>query len=261
MTSCNDTTFRNAVAARMIAVAGLLLALGGCAEGPAPAGLSMRLGSPAAPPVGYQTLCRRLPAECGVASAGSGPAAVSDPFPEPSLPALRPEAATRATFADGAFDWSPTFGEGWRGDGPGWAPKPILTYTPDLLSRLTAIDRDINARIIPATDEDAFGASDVWALPLSEGRGSRGNCKHYVLEKRRALIKQGVPAAALSIAVVRTPQGVTHAVLLVSTDRDEFVLDNLSPWVVPWRKAGYTWLVRQAPGHASDWFAVLTSRG
>ena len=261
MITSTNPTLRKAVPARVLALSALLLGLGGCAMSPTSAGLSMRLGSPAAAPVGYEALCRRLPAECAVASGGAELAAVSDPFPAASGPSLRPEAATRATSVAGGYDWSAPFGESWRGEGPGWAPKAVLSYSPELMSRLTAVDRDINARIIPASDEEAFGASDVWALPLSEGLGSRGNCKHYVMEKRRALIDAGVPASALSIAVVRTSQGVTHAVLLVSTDQGEFVLDNLSPWVVPWRRAGYTWLIRQAPGRASDWFAVLTSRG
>ena len=261
MTNSTNPTLRKVVSPRVLALGGLLLGLGGCAINPTSAGLSMRLGSPAAAPVGYAALCRRLPAECGVAPAGAELAAISDPFPAPSGPSLRPEAATRATSVGDGYDWSATFGESWRGEGPGWAPKAVLSYSPELMSRLTAIDRDINTRMTPASDEEAFGASDVWALPLSEGLGSRGNCKHYVMEKRRALIDVGLPASALSIAVVRTSQGVTHAVLLVSTDRGEFVLDNLSPWVVPWRQAGYTWLIRQAPGRASAWFAVLTSRG
>ena len=165
-------------------------------------------------------------------------AAAADTFSSAS-PALRPEAALpTATTAAGAYDWNAVFGEKWRGDGPGWAPAGAVAYTPALMKRLTAVARDNNARIVPASDEDAFGAADVWALPLSEGLGPRGNCKHYVLEKRRALIGEGVPAAALSIAVVRTPQGVVHAALLVSTDHGEYVLDNLSPWVVPWTQAG-----------------------
>jgi predicted transglutaminase-like cysteine proteinase len=47
-----------------------------------------------------------------------------------------------------------------------------------------------------------------------------------------------------------------HAVLLVATVEGEVVLDNLSPWVLPWNEAPYQWLDRQAPGAPTQWVHV-----
>jgi predicted transglutaminase-like cysteine proteinase len=46
-----------------------------------------------------------------------------------------------------------------------------------------------------------------------------------------------------------------HAVLLVATENGEVVLDNLSPWVLPWAEAPYAWLDRQAAG-TGKWVRV-----
>lgn len=116
---------------------------------------------------------------------------------------------------------------------------------------LEALSRRINRAIRRSSDADAYGREDVWVLP--EGRRPRGDCEDYVLAKRRALIEDGVDPAALAIAIVRTRRGETHAVLLVTTRDGEQVLDNLSPWVLPWREAPYEWLERQAPGQPLIW--------
>jgi predicted transglutaminase-like cysteine proteinase len=68
----------------------------------------------------------------------------------------------------------------------------------------------------------------------------------------------GVLAPALPVAVNNGDQtrGETHAVLLVTTDRGELVLDNLSSWVKPWQDVRYQWIERQAPGQPLTWVKV-----
>ena len=121
---------------------------------------------------------------------------------------------------------------------------------------LNRINRSINSRIRPMSDEQAFGMSDFWTLPLSDGPRPVGNCKHYVLEKRKALVEAGVPPSALSIAILRTDVGEIHAVLIVATERGDFVLDNLVPGIRGWREPDYAWLSRQVPGRPLEWAAV-----
>jgi predicted transglutaminase-like cysteine proteinase len=77
-----------------------------------------------------------------------------------------------------------------------------------------------------------------------------------VLEKVRALVEAGLPRAALNIALVTTRWGESHAVLLVATSEGEYVLDNLSPWIVGWREAPYHWTRRQVDGEAFSWVMV-----
>jgi predicted transglutaminase-like cysteine proteinase len=134
-------------------------------------------------------------------------------------------------------------------------PDPLAT-TPALLARLDGVNLRINRAIRYVADEQQYGAADYWTLPLEAGGPAAGDCKDYVLEKRRALVAAGLPAGDLSIAIVRTWRGETHAVLLVSTDKGELVLDSLSSWIRPWRDVGYTWIERQAPGQQLVWVTI-----
>lgn len=136
------------------------------------------------------------------------------------------------------------------------ADQGLLTVDAASWSMLQVVNSRINDAIRPMTDEQAFGVSNYWTLPLSEGPRPVGNCKHYALEKRKALVEAGVPAAALSMAIVRTHEGELHAILLVATDHGELVLDNLTPKIVGWNAAPYSWLARQRPGHPLKWVAV-----
>ncbi len=141
------------------------------------------------------------------------------------------------------------------------AAPATLHYNPQLWAHLEKVNLDVNARIRPRTDEEAFGVDDYWTLPLDAGGRGEGNCKHYALEKRRQLIEGGMAEDALSLAIVKTTRGETHAVLLVATDRGDFVLDNLTPEIVGWRDTGYAWLSRQTPGAPLRWASIAERRG
>ncbi|MFZ3007514.1 MAG: transglutaminase-like cysteine peptidase [Phenylobacterium sp.] len=117
------------------------------------------------------------------------------------------------------------------------------------------VNTKVNRDIIRKTDLANHGVEERWSTPLEEGT-KFGDCEDYVLEKRRALITQGFPPGALSIAVATTTWNTTHAVLLVATDKGEYVLDNLSPWVMPWDEAPYIFRKRQVAGEAFRWARV-----
>jgi predicted transglutaminase-like cysteine proteinase len=135
------------------------------------------------------------------------------------------------------------------------APLAMDSATSALLDQ---VNLRVNQAIRFVADSVQYGVEDYWTLPLDAGGSGEGECKDYVLEKRRALIEAGAPAADLSIAIVRTTWGETHAVLLVATDRGEIVLDSLSSRIVPWRKAPYRWVERQAPGQQLVWVKVVS---
>lgn len=130
--------------------------------------------------------------------------------------------------------------------------------TPVLWGQLTRINDKVNREITRRGDLQTYGVLDRWATPLAEGN-QFGDCEDYVLEKRRALIDVGLPASALSIAVATTSWGESHAVLLVATDQGEYVLDSLTPWILPWRKASLTWRERQVAGAPFRWAMVNTA--
>jgi predicted transglutaminase-like cysteine proteinase len=137
------------------------------------------------------------------------------------------------------------------------APPPasqpeVVALTKRSWRLIAQTNEAVNRAIVERNDQEIYGVSEYWALPLETGLKA-GDCEDYALEKRRALIAAGVPAHALSIAVVVTPQAQEHAVLLVATDRGEYVLDNLTPWLLPWTKTPYQWRERQVAGSASHW--------
>ena len=55
-----------------------------------------------------------------------------------------------------------------------------------------------------------------------------GDCEDYALAKRDALIAAGIGSANALLATGVLPSGEYHAVLIVTTKRGDFVLDNLT---------------------------------
>ena len=123
------------------------------------------------------------------------------------------------------------------------------------MAMVVALNDRVNHAIKPATDEEIYHVPDYWTAPGIEP-GARGDCEDYALEKRRLLIDSGIPAEALSIAIVRTPAGEVHAVLVVSARQGDYILDNLHGEVKAWQLTGYSWISRQAPGNDLGWVSL-----
>ena len=134
------------------------------------------------------------------------------------------------------------------------AADTVLALTPETWALLNTVNRRVNYSIRKASDQSTFGKADYWQSPTRDG--APGDCEDYVLAKRQALIASGVPAATLSIAIVQTRWGESHAVLLVIGDTGEVVLDSLSPAILRWDLAPYTWRERQAPGQVFEWMTI-----
>ena len=131
----------------------------------------------------------------------------------------------------------------------------VVRLDTDAWLRLRAINSGINRAVIPATDMQIFGVVERWTYPRLAG-----DCEDYVLEKRRALIRDGWPESALLITVVRDEIGDGHAVLSVRTDRGDLVLDNKTDEVLVWDMTPYTFIKRQSAYSASAWDAVEDGR-
>jgi predicted transglutaminase-like cysteine proteinase len=112
-----------------------------------------------------------------------------------------------------------------------------VTYSQDLVAQLKAVNAKVNASIKPVKSEKG----DVWSLNVSTG-----DCEEYVLAKRKALIRAGMPASALSIMFVLA-NGEGHAVLGVQTDKGLYVLDNLNRSIKPIGSTGYKIISRSGP--------------
>ncbi|MDB5429091.1 MAG: hypothetical protein JWP35_207 [Caulobacter sp.] len=245
----------------------------------APPSSFMILRGAALPPIGFMEFCTRYPAQCGRAPGAQqaslrtgrydkyywatafegGPAATGQPRAMSRSGAMAPAWA----FAPRArFDWSLVFQASTVTPGAGRAaadlaegPVPATPLSPQLWAVLDEVNRGVNGAIREESDIQSTGVSDHWDLPIADGRRV-GDCEDYALEKRRALIARGVPEANLSIALVVTHWGESHAVLVMRTASGDYVLDSLTPNVAPWRALDYRWVERQAPGDPSHWLKV-----
>jgi predicted transglutaminase-like cysteine proteinase len=72
--------------------------------------------------------------------------------------------------------------------------------------------------------------------------GNTGDCEDFALTKRSQLIRAGLPGGALRMATARTARGELHAVLIVKTDKGDFVLDNIRKNIVTRGQSGYRYL-------------------
>lgn len=235
--------------------------------GPPPAAGPMPAGAATSAPRGFLDYCVRTPEDCGVDTLDAHRAVASAPAPwtQRFSAARQARPAPAAIQAGQAAPWSRRFSG--RDTAPGRLDTPdapplqalhAVPLTTELWSRARKINTRVNRAIIRRDDRATYGVDDRWATPLADGE-SAGDCEDYALEKRRALIQAGVPRHALSLALVTTAWGESHAVLLLATDRGEYVLDSLTPWIVSWDQAPYRWRARQQAGRASDWVLVEDS--
>lgn len=116
---------------------------------------------------------------------------------------------------------------------------------------LDAVNTTVNMTVAPVTDLDLYRTIEYWTYP-----DGSGDCEDYVLAKRRMLIELGWPASALLITVVRDEDGLGHAVLTVTTDRGEFVLDNKTSQIRDWRDTPYLYQKRQSPADPLRWVSL-----
>ena len=65
--------------------------------------------------------------------------------------------------------------------------------------------------------------------------------------KRKRLAEQaGIPRRAMNVTVVIDEENAGHAVLMIRTDRGDFILDNKRNAVLPWGQTGYTYIKRES---------------
>ena len=129
------------------------------------------------------------------------------------------------------------------------APLHLTAKRYEVINR---VNQWVNASIQPVTDVRQWGQEDRWSYPDN----GRGDCEDYVLLKRRMLLEEDFPLQSLLITVVRNKRGEGHAVLMVRTDRGDFILDNLNDDVAPWAKTGYHFVKRQSERDPNVWFKL-----
>ncbi len=123
-----------------------------------------------------------------------------------------------------------------------------VVMTPELLSTLEETNQRINRSLGIRMDVNGF---DLWSVNTL-----KGDCEDFALAKRAKLLALGWPSSAVSLAVVRTPEGKGHAVLIARTTDGDLVLDNLNTDILAPARTGYAFLSMQDGTRPMGWFAL-----
>jgi predicted transglutaminase-like cysteine proteinase len=116
---------------------------------------------------------------------------------------------------------------------------------------VNSVTREVNHRIEPESDQEAYGANEFWTYPVTVG-----DCEDYALLKRRILLGFGFPPSDLPLTVVRKRDGEAHAVLTLRTASGDFVLDNLDDRVLLWSSVPYDFIKRQSADDPARWVSI-----
>jgi predicted transglutaminase-like cysteine proteinase len=116
---------------------------------------------------------------------------------------------------------------------------------------LKRVNHSVNVSIVPTLKSYGSNLGDGWTIAPGAG-----DCNDYAVTKRHDLLESGLPSKALRLSVVTTPSGIGHLVLVVVTTKGDFVLDNLTEAIRPWRNTGYHWLKIQSATEAKFWYEV-----
>lgn len=127
-----------------------------------------------------------------------------------------------------------------------------LAMSPDRWNLIYQVNAYVNGKIAPISDQDLYGEAERWAYPTDAG-----DCEDYLLLKKRSLQELGFPPEALLITVVLDEKNEGHAVLTVTTDGGDFILDNRRNDVLRWSDTNYTFLKRQSHGDPVQWVALV----
>jgi predicted transglutaminase-like cysteine proteinase len=123
-----------------------------------------------------------------------------------------------------------------------------VKLTPTVFTDLDELNRRINTQVAPITDMELYGVNEYWTLPTTAG-----DCEDYVLLKRKVLHEAGWPEEALLVTVVRDEKGDGHAVLSVTTDQGDMILDNQNENIRNWKDTPYSYVKRQSQTNPRMW--------
>ncbi len=119
--------------------------------------------------------------------------------------------------------------------------RSVIELTREVWATLVRVNLEVNTTIRPLTDRAHWNVEDRWDFP-DDGMG---DCEDYQLLKRRKLVEAGLPRRALLMTVVIDDEKAGHAVLMVRTDRGDFILDNKRDAILPWNDTGYAFVKRE----------------
>jgi predicted transglutaminase-like cysteine proteinase len=123
--------------------------------------------------------------------------------------------------------------------------EPIL---PQMMVLLKSVNDNVNQEINPRSKDYDEAPYEGWTIAPD-----MGDCNDYAVTKRHELLMRGFPSGALRLSVAKTPEGVGHLVLVVTTTDGNMVMDNLTEEILPWQSTDYQWLKIQSANDPHLW--------
>lgn len=124
---------------------------------------------------------------------------------------------------------------------------------------------DQGNKIVWTPDQTVWGVIERWEFPKDLGHKKVEDCDGITLWKMDQLMKAGFPPDPLLFTICFTETDEGHAVLCVTTDRGDFILDNRYDDVKSYdelREIGYRFVYRsQIGGKLTDlWDRIRDNR-
>jgi predicted transglutaminase-like cysteine proteinase len=129
-----------------------------------------------------------------------------------------------------------------------------IAMSPENWNMFNQVNSYVNSKIQPESDIDLYKTAEMWAYPTTSG-----DCEDYVLLKKRYLQSIGFAADQLLITVLLDEKGDGHAVLTVTTDGGDFILDNRRDDILRWDQTAYQFLKRQSQADPKKWVSLKKS--
>jgi len=112
-----------------------------------------------------------------------------------------------------------------------------MILTDERWQELVKVQSEVNADVRYKTDIELYGKPEFWEIADGEG-----DCEDYSLKKRERLLGLGWSKLTdLALATCWTETNEYHAVLVVHTDKGDYVLDNRYAIVKNWKELPYRW--------------------
>jgi predicted transglutaminase-like cysteine proteinase len=139
---------------------------------------------------------------------------------------------------------------------PDLSEADTIVLTPTVWRLVNGVNSIVNRIVTPITDIDHWGVVDRW----NYAEDGMGDCEDMQLLKRKRLVEAGLPRRAMLMTVVLDENNEGHAVLMLRTDRGDFVLDNKRDEIRAWNRTDYVFVKREGQD-SSTWVSLNRSMG
>lgn len=88
---------------------------------------------------------------------------------------------------------------------------------------------------------------------FSEMPANTGDCSHFFIFFKRALVERGVPPTCIRAATCLTARGRHHIVCTMDTTEGTYIFNRADHQPLPWRETNYTRWIRE---YVDQWYWV-----